>query len=199
MIENIIFDMGNVLMNFRPLTTLKRYLPREEDVALTYKALFEQDWQGLDDGSKTEEEVAAAACAVLPAHLHPAVRAFMEHWPEDMPPIAPMWDLVRELKAKGCGLYLLSNAGLAFHTYSKRTPGFELFDGMVISADERCVKPNPRIYQILLERYALPAETCLFIDDLAANIEGARALGIAGIRFDGERMLRYELKALGIL
>ena len=99
-------------------------------------------------------------------------------------PVAATECLVGELKAAGYRLYVLSNMSREFIDYLRRFPVYALFDGEVVSCEELVVKPERRIYEILLERYALqPAET-LFIDDRDANILAARALGINGFRFD---------------
>ena len=92
--------------------------------------------------------------------------------------------LVGDLKAAGYRLYVLSNMSREFIAFLRRFPVYRLFDGEVVSCEEGTVKPEPRIYEILLERYGLdPAET-LFIDDRAANIVAAEGLGIAGYLFD---------------
>ena len=99
-------------------------------------------------------------------------------------PVAPTERLVGDLKAAGYRLYVLSNMSREFIAFLRRFPVYRLFDGEVVSCEEGTVKPEPRIYEILLERYGLdPAET-LFIDDRAANIAAAEGLGIAGYLFD---------------
>jgi len=99
-------------------------------------------------------------------------------------PVKPTEQLVRDLKAAGYKLFVLSNMSREFIDFLRRFPVYGLFDGEVVSCEEGTVKPEPRIYEILLERYGLdPAET-LFIDDRAANIAAAEGLGIAGYLFD---------------
>ena len=99
-------------------------------------------------------------------------------------PVAPTEELVRDLKEAGYRLYVLSNMSREFIDYLRRFPVYGLFDGEVVSCEELCVKPEPRIYEILLDRYGLlPSET-LFIDDRPANIDTARQLGIGGFLFD---------------
>ena len=99
-------------------------------------------------------------------------------------PVAPTERLVGELKRAGYRLYVLSNMSREFIDCLRRFPVYALFDGEVVSCEEGTVKPEPRIYEILLGRYGLdPAET-LFIDDRPANVAAAEALGIRGFGFD---------------
>ncbi len=115
-----------------------------------------------------------------------------------MEPIPGMAQFVRECKAKGLGVYLLSNASARQPRYWPRIPGSECFDGAVISALERCLKPEVKIYRILLERYRLKADESLFVDDVAANVEGAARAGLRGFQFSGdvEALRRFVLERL---
>jgi len=79
---------------------------------------------------------------------------------------------------------VLSNMSREFIDFLRRFPVYGLFDGEVVSCEEHTVKPEPRIYEILLERYGLTPSETLFIDDREANIEAAAALGIHGFLFD---------------
>ena len=104
-----------------------------------------------------------------------------------------------ELKAKGYGIYLLSNASYRQHDYWPRVEASKFFDGTLISAYEKVVKPQPEIYRLLLQRFNLRAEECFFIDDVPANIEGAFYCGIPGAVFHGDAsLLRRDLRAAGV-
>ena len=87
-------------------------------------------------------------------------------------------------KKKGLNIYLLSNAGRSADIYWPAVPASVYFDGKVISAFVNCVKPDRKIYEILLDRYGLKADECLFIDDAPANVEGAKEAGIDAYLFD---------------
>ena len=108
-------------------------------------------------------------------------------------------DVVRELKARGYTLYLLSNAARRQHTYWHDIPGSECFSGTLISADVHLLKPEAAIYQALFDKFDLTASSCLFIDDFPPNIEAAENAGMQGIVFHDAGQLREELKARGIL
>ena len=94
-----------------------------------------------------------------------------------------MLELVSQLKAQGYGLHLLSNASLRFYQYQNRFPVMKMMDSVHISASMRLIKPDPKIYQRVLEEQGLQPEACLLIDDLKDNIQGAQACGIHGYQF----------------
>ena len=98
-------------------------------------------------------------------------------------PVKPTERLVRDLKAAGYKLYVLSNMSREFIDFLRRFPVYGLFDGEVVSCEEHTVKPEPRIYEILLERYGLTPSETLFIDDRRSNLEAAAAFGIATFHF----------------
>ena len=94
---------------------------------------------------------------------------------------------------------MLSNAGLPLRQYWPRLPGASCFDGVLVSAEEKTLKPQPEIYRTLLHRYGLVPEECLFIDDIPANAEGAVNCGMGAIVFRGDsKVLRQELRNLGV-
>ena len=200
MIKNILFDMGNVLIRFEPKQYVKNAGLSESDQQLLLRELYGSiDWVRLDRGTITEEEVYAHACARLPAELHAAAEYIIYHWNEPIVPITGTADVVRELKARGYTLYLLSNAARRQHTYWHDIPGSECFSGTLISADVHLLKPEAAIYQALFDKFDLTAASCLFVDDFPPNIEAAENAGMQGIVFHDAGQLREELKARGIL
>lgn len=201
MIRNIVFDMGMVLIRWNAESLLSPFhLTHEEEKMLEQELFFTVDWVRLDHGTITEDEVVAHACARLPEKLHDIVREITYRWYEKhLVPVDGMADVVRELKANGYGIYLLSNAGLSLRRYFGRIPGAECFDGLMVSAEEKMLKPQHEIYEALLERFNLTASECCFIDDQPANIEAAQCVGLYGVQFrDDIPRLRRELKELGV-
>ena len=187
MIRNIIFDMGNVLLTYDPHYIVSQLTEKDENRQLLQKAIFEApEWAQLDAGTIEEEKFLALVQSRLPEALHQEVRTIFEHWHEQMVPIDAAYHLVKELKAAGYHLYLLSNASLRFHQYEDHIPAFQLLDGRFISADFHCLKPQRTIYQTFCSHFGVKPEECLFIDDMPANIEGGKAAGIDGIVFDGD-------------
>ena len=200
MIKNILFDMGNVLIHFDRKAFLDRLDISEEDKQLLLREVFlSVEWVQMDRGTLREETAEPLMCQRIPEHLHSAVHSLVSEWDDPMLPIAGMAELVEELKEKGYGIYLLSNASIRQHAYWPKIPGWLFFDGKVISADEKVMKPHPDYYRIALERFALKPEECFFIDDVPANIEGAEYCGISGAVFHKDvALLRRQLRAVGV-
>lgn len=200
MIRNIIFDMGNVLLRFDRQVFLNRLDVSEEEKQMLLKEVFlSREWVAMDAGTLREETAEPLMCARLPEHLHPAVHQLTSCWDQPILPMAGMYDLVRELKEAGYGIYLLSNASVRQHDYWPRVPGSEFFDGTLISADEKVMKPQPEIYRLCMERFGLLLEECVFIDDVQANVDGAASCGMGGILFQGDAsMLRKGLQLAGV-
>ncbi len=200
MIRNIIFDMGNVLIRFDRDYFISRLGVAGEDRELLNREVFRSlEWARMDRGSMTDEEAAKSVCKRLPEHLHDAAAKLVGMWDRPILPIEGMYELIKELKAAGYGIYLLSNASFRQHDYWPRIPGSEFFDGTFISCDHQLVKPQPEIYREMLRSFRLKGEESVFIADLPANIEGAFFCGIPGIVFHGDvPALRVSLKALGV-
>lgn len=201
MIDTVVFDMGQVLIRWSGALLLEAYDLCEADKALLLRELFgEVEWIALDHGSITLQDAAERVCKRVPAHLHPVVTEIVNGWwKRCLVPVPGMAELVGELKEKGCGIYLLSNASVALPTYFRQIPGGEYFDGLMVSAEEKCVKPDPRIFRRLLDRFGLTAERCFFVDDSPANVEAALCAGFQGCVFHGSAAeLRKKLIAAGI-
>lgn len=201
MIRNIVFDMGNVLIHWRPALFVERMaIPEEDRPALLREVFGSVEWIQMDRGTLSFEEGLEAICRRLPERLRgPARELTLDWWRHWLLPVEGMAELVRELKALGYGVYLLSNAKEDLPRYFDRIPGSECFDGRIVSADWKLLKPQPEIYRTLLREYDLQAEECFFIDDLNINIEGARFVGMDGAIFDGDLpCLRQALNAAGV-
>ena len=201
MIRNLVFDMGNVLIHWDPALFLEREGIPQEDRPLILKEVFgSAEWIQLDRGSVPPEEGTEAMCRRLPERLREPVRDLTWNWwKRNLLPMEGMAGLVRELKGLGYGIYLLSNAKADLPRYFHLIPGSECFDGRVVSADWKLLKPQPEIYQTLFREYGLKPEECFFIDDLNINIEGAWYTGMGGAIFDGSLShLRRDLNAAGV-
>ena len=200
MMKNILFDMGNVLIRFDRKLFLDRLEVSDADKELLLREVFASvDWAHMDRGTKTEAMALESMKTRLPQRLHAAAEELTLRWDEPLIPIDGMYELVEELKEKGYGIYLLSNASYRQHEYWPRIPASRFFDGTLISADEHVVKPQPEIYQLCMERFGLKAEESFFIDDMAHNVEGALFCGLSGAVFYGDvNRLRQDLRAAGV-
>lgn len=200
MIRNIVFDMGQVLLRFDRDYFITRLGIEGEDKDLLKREVFlSLEWARMDRGSMTDAEAAVSVCKRLPERLHDAATKLVQMWDRPILPIPGMYELIEELRGKGYGIYLLSNASLRQHDYWPRVEASRFFDGTLISSDEKVVKPQPEIYRLLLQRFDLKAEECFFVDDVPANIEGAFYCGIPGAVFHGDAgLLRRDLRAAGV-
>ena len=198
MIRNIVFDMGGVLYHWSPEIAFRDY--GEEDGQILYDAVYgSPDWRRLDRGDIGEDDLIALASARVPDRLKPEV-VRLARWYELTGPVEGMEELADELHGAGYPLYLLSNTSRAFHSFRGRIPALRFFTGEFISADHRLLKPDPEIFRAFLAEFGLRAEESLFIDDWEPNVEGARSVGMEGIRFDGSaRDLRNALSARNLL
>ncbi len=200
MIKNILFDMGGVLIEWRPDKLVARFGYAGADAKLLLREIFgDAEWVGLDRGRLREEEAMAAFRARLPERLHPAIEPCVYWWRDPLWPVPGMAELIAELKGLGYRIYLLSNATSALHGYFPRIPGSEHFDGMVVSADHKLLKPQHELYEVLLERFGLDPAECFFLDDSSANVDAAIVLGLQAAVFDGDmKRLRRAMRKAGI-
>ena len=197
-ISNIVFDMGGVLMDWDPDKISLTLCPDPDDAALLAHAVFDsREWGWVDAGAIKPETVAWTAKLKLPERLHHLADVFALRWHEVFDPLPEMGVLVRELKADGYGVYLLSNAGPTFEDYRNRIPAIDAFEGILVSCYEHVVKPDEAIYQLFCKRYGLDPASCLFVDDLERNVVGARRAGMQGYVYDGDvDALRRFIRAL---
>ncbi len=201
MIHNIIFDMGKVLIHFDPERYVRRLGVTPEEERLLLDQVFRSvEWVQMDRGVIDEAEAVRRFCERIPAHLHECVRKLVFEWDEPVAPVEGMYELVEELKNAGYGIYLLSNASVRHPQYWPKIPVSRFFDGLAVSSEAGFMKPREEIYRLLCERYGLKAEECFFIDDLPANVEAARYVGMSGMVFhDGDvDEVREELRKAGV-
>ena len=202
MIKNIVFDMGQVLIRWTPQLMASYLELPDGDAAMVEKELFRNvEWVQLDHGVISEEDAIASVCKRLPEHLHEGVERLVTGWWKwPLVPVDGMAELVRELKSMGYGIYLLSNASSHLHEYFHRIPGSECFEGKVVSADLKLLKPQAEIFHTLYQKFDLNPAECMFIDDAPANAEGAIMTGMQSIVFHGDvSRLRQELRAMEIM
>ena len=198
-VQNVVFDMGGVPLDFNGPLFSHVFTTNEEDAAALDAALFSSPaWPLLDAGAITEETIERMAQARLPERLWPNLRECMAHWHEHQPVIPETSTLVERLHAAGYGCYVLSNAGTRFWRQKDRIPSFSVMDGWVVSAYEHLMKPDPAIYALLCQRYELDPSSCLFVDDNQDNVEGARKAGMSAYRFTTAADLEVHLGDFGI-
>ena len=200
MIRNIVFDMGQVLVDFDPDAFISHYITDPKDIRLIRAEVFETpQWVEVDRGTITEEDLIAPVCARLPERLHTAVTELLLHWQDYMVVFDNILPLVRELRENGYCLYLLSNAGKNIHHFTPKIQALRYFSGIFFSADFHCIKPDEEIYLKFFKEFSLDPRECYFIDDRADNVEAGRRLGMEGHCYEGDPdVLRAALQENGI-
>ena len=201
MIRNIVFDMGNVLLRFEPeLFMTRQGILAPEDRDIVNRELFRSiEWVQMDMGILSEEKAEPLFLARVPERLRENVRQLLYHWWEPREIVPGMEKLVRQLKKAGYGMYLLSNASVNQPRYWATMPISNYFDGTMISAIVKVIKPIPAIYRLFTEEFGLREEECVFIDDAPANVAGAVACGWKGIVYNGDpEELEEKLRGLGV-
>ena len=201
MIRNIVFDMGNVLIHFDPEEFMDAEgITAPEDRKMIRQAMFATvEWSLMDMGLETEDSFEPKLRTRLPERLREKAVRMMRNWAVPRRMVPGMEALVRRLKDSGYGIYLLSNASVAQPEYWNRLPVSRYFDGTLVSAFVKTVKPTPAIYRLFTEEFHLKEEECVFIDDTPLNVAGAVACGWKGIVFYGDAaQLEEKLKELGV-
>jgi putative hydrolase of the HAD superfamily len=198
MIKNIIFDLGNVLVSFRPAEYLEgKEEGRNRDLILT-DIFGSHEWLMLDNGDITTED-AIARISSRSSLKKDKIADIFNRRIEILQPIDSNIKVLPELKKEGLRLYYLSNFPIDLWRQVKDMEDgsysfFEYFDGGIISAEARISKPDHRIYRLLLREYSLKPEECLFIDDLEPNVKSAVEVGMKGFYTRGETGIAEEIK-----
>lgn len=178
--KNIVFDLGGVLFARDKHKCTPEFIDFFRFIRTDPMPDF---WVEYDRGTLTLDQVIDALCA-LHGCTPDVARAHVREAIDRQEPVRATERLVGELKRAGYCLYVLSNMSREFIDFLRRADVYALFDGEVVSCEEGTVKPEPRIYRILLDRYGLTPADTLFIDDRTANIAAAREAGIDGFLFD---------------
>lgn len=196
-----IFDLGGVLIDWNP-RHLYRKLFAGDDVAMErfLAEVTTPAWNRQMDGGRPFADAIAELQRQHPHHAE-LIQAYFDRWPEMIGEVnADTAAIVRELRAAGLRVFALSDWSAETFPLARGVAAqLELFDEILISGEARLTKPDPRLFAMACERFdVVPAET-FFVDDVPANIEGARLFGLAAILFTDAAALRATLSALGVL
>lgn len=200
-IKAIIFDFGNVLLEWNPRYIYQHFFPDDpEGMERFLQEVNFMEWNLQQDKGRPFAEGVASLSKEFPHYSH-LIQAFHDRWVESLgDSIDGTIEIMKELKQAGYPIYGLSNWSAETFPYARQKHDFfDLLDDMVISGEVGHVKPQPEIFQILLDRIGRPAHKCLFIDDSLANIEQAEKMGFATVHFQSPEQLRSALLELEIL
>jgi len=186
MIKNVIFDVGKVLVDWNPLSTMEELGFSKKKIEELYSALFTSGaWLEEDRGIKSREEMYDFLASQCPKYSDD-IKLFYDHATDSVRLMAYTHEWISSLKEQGYKVYVLSNFGdFAWHKAVKLgvINFLDMLDGYLVSYEIKQIKPEPGIYNELLSRYNLKSEECIFFDDSKPNIIGAEAVGIHGILF----------------
>jgi len=191
--KNIIFDVGNVLLEWNPQSFLKQMQLPEHFMEVFHSLL----WATHDGGLLSREEVVAK----LPPQYDKEIFAYcVGRIATFLTAIPEMIEILHEVRRKGYKVYILSNMPKEMHQELLQLHDFfKYFDGQVYSYEVGAIKPQPQIYELLLKNYRLKGPESLFIDDLEDNIRAAKGLGIEGIVCRSPSQVRSELQLFKII
>lgn len=199
-IKNIIFDFGGVVMDWDPRYFFREYFNDDEKMEWFLANITTNDWNVEQDRGRSLEEGTNLLVAQHP-EWEKEIRAYYGNWPKmlrsDIPENVAV---LRKLSKTDHDLYGLTNwSGETFPYALDNYDFFQLFEGkIVVSGDEKLIKPDPEIWKVLLDRYQLNAEESVFIDDNAKNIETAIEMGFKTVHIQPHTDLELELQNLGV-
>jgi len=198
-IKAVIFDFGGVLIDWNPEHLYRKLIPDEAQRRWFLGEVCTSAWNFEQDRGRDWEDAIALKVAEFPQHA-PLIRAYRERWPEMCGgTIAGGVAIHAKLKAAGVPLYGLTNwSADTFELGERMFPILRDFNYVAVSGRLKMVKPDPEIYQHILTTCSLAAEHCLFIDDVAKNVEGARAVGLQAIQFTDPDQAASEMRNLGL-
>ncbi|MEZ8102327.1 HAD family hydrolase [Vibrio bivalvicida] len=198
-IENVVFDVGNVIVRWAPLEIVRLAFGNVEQPETLAKKVFMSDiWLDLNRGFLTEIEAKQRYQLELDFTSQDCDRLFY-YVKQSLIELYGSVDLVKKVKAAGYGVYALTDNVVEIVDFLKTEYDFwPLFDAATVSADLGLLKPQPEIYHSLLNSNQLIAEQCVFLDDMPHNVEGAKSVGMHAIQFLSAEQAEDELKALGL-
>ncbi len=200
MIKTIIFDIGNVLMDFNFQICFRAYAPDEETYQKILKATVQSPvWAEFDRGVWTDEEILEGFI-----QNEPSIESILRKMFERLEGIIRQRDYaipwIKELKNRGYQVLVLSNfPKRVYELFQNEMTFLNEVDGGILSYRDRVIKPDKEIYTLLMERYDLIPQECVFLDDLEVNLNTAKELGMHTILFQTKELALDEMRKLNVL
>jgi len=198
-IENIIFDLGGVLLDWNPRYFYRDHFQNEEEMEYFLTHICTEEWNKEQDKGRSLSEGTILLQKQHP-EFHHEIELFYNRWESMLKGDFPQSvELLYKLKKK-YRLYGLTNwSAETISIAYNRFPFFKEFDGIVVSGEEKMIKPDKKIYYLLLDRYNLKTEGTIFIDDNQQNIQAAQDIGILGIHFENANELNRKLSSMNVI
>jgi 2-haloacid dehalogenase len=199
-INTIVFDLGGVLIDWNPDYVYRTIFDKEEDMRWFYKNVCTPDWNEEQDAGRSLADATELLVYQFPDH-EKNIRAYYDRWTEMLGgPIHETVDILRALKSGSkYKLYALTNwSAETFPVALERYDFLHLFDGRIVSGEEKTRKPFTEIYQLLINKFSIEPSKAVYIDDNNRNLAPAAELGLQTIHFRTPQQLRQDLLNLGI-
>ncbi|MFA6116211.1 MAG: HAD family phosphatase [Sphingomonas sp.] len=197
----VVFDVGNVLYDWNPRFLYERLIEDDRALDAFLRDVATKEWHFQHDEGRPFAETSAELSAEHPEHAE-MIALWGPRFSETIPGMIPgMADLVAEIDSAGVPLYAITNfSGEFWKPFRDREAAiFDRFRDVVVSGDERLVKPDPAIYHLALDRFGLQPGEAVFIDDREDNVAAANGVGMNGLVFTDAEALRADLVRLGVL
>lgn len=199
--KNIIFDLGGVLIDWNPKFLYRKLFRTEHAVNHFLENITTSDWNEEQDGGRSLEVATQLLVSQFPEYT-PEIVAFYDRWESEMlgGPIEGTVDILK-LFNEHPEYKVVALTNWSAETFPFALSKFDFlhwFEGILVSGEEKMIKPDSRIYQLMLERYDLDASSSVFIDDNLRNVHAAEKEGLKGIHFHNASQLKSSLSQLGI-
>jgi 2-haloacid dehalogenase len=197
-IENIIFDFGGVLVDWNPRYLYKDHFKDENEMEHFLKNICTDEWNLQQDKGRSLREGTILLQSKFP-EFHAMIQLYYDQWETMLKSEIPetvslLYELKKKYKIYGLTNWSAETISIAYDRFSF----FKEFDGIVVSGQEKMIKPNKEIYYLLLDRYHLKAENTVFIDDNINNIRAAEEVGLYGIHFENPGQLKTKLSSINV-
>lgn len=198
-VKNIVFDMGNVLLEWNARKNIERVEPNLQRADILQQEIFTSGvWEKQDTADLTVDQAMELVKSRLDESYHVAIQQIFKDWYHHIEIYKDVQDFAIQLSQQGYAIYILSNTSDVYYAIEKAglLPISQVLSGKVLSFEEKCMKPDPAIFQILFDRYQLSPTQSVFIDDIAGNIQVAESLGMTGIQCQNSQQVIDDLQRL---
>ena len=198
-VENVIFDFGGVLVDWNPKYLYRNYFQDESEMEHFLRHICTDEWNLEQDRGRSLADGTRLLLEKFPEY-HSLIQLYYDQWEvmlhSDIPEtVSLLYQLKEKYKIFGLTNWSAETIPIAY----KRFSFFQAFDGIVVSGEEKLIKPDKKLYHLLLDRYNLKAESTIFIDDNVKNINAAEEIGLIAIHFENSSQLEAKLQSIGAI